>query len=150
MSMKVLSESLEKTPVKEKSYVVTTAREVNERMLAAYNKMKIIREQVEEVKSQWAALQEDLDGIEFARFINNGTLHEQFQKTLDQLKLDYEDAKSTYIHYKNLDSKILTEDQEEYQDAPAYDYKEDVPVSIESDDTDETVESDVESEDAVA
>ena len=109
MSLRVLSESLTKVPVKEKQYIVTTVRELDEKLLASYNKMKSIREKVENVKAQWKSLQEDLEGVTFARYVTNGTMKEQFQKAIDDLKLEYDDTKATYLHYKELKNKVLTE-----------------------------------------
>lgn len=40
------------------------------------------------------------------------TLKEQFEKALKDLKLEQDDAKSTYNHYKEIKNKILTENKE--------------------------------------
>lgn len=150
MSLRVLSESLTKVPVKEKQYIITTVRELDEKMLASYNKMKTIREKVEDIQSQWKSLQEDLEGVTFARYITNGTMREQFQKAVDDLKLEYDDAKSSYLHYKELKNKVLTENTED--SAVEYDFEDesDRPVQIELDATAPVVSTvDVDSTDMI-
>lgn len=133
MSLRVLTESLTKVPVQEKQHIVTTMREVDERMIASYNKLKTLREKAEAVKAQWKSLQEDIEGVTFARYVTNGTMKEQFQKAIDDLKLEYDDTKATYLHYKELKNKLLTENTVvDSCDDFGFECEDDRPVVIDS------------------
>ena len=95
------------------------------------------------MKSQWKALQEDVECFSFAKALYQGSsIKEGFQKAIDDLKLEFEDARANYNFYKNLKNKILTEAEtiappsEEYsmEDTPIYveDTYEEIPTEDES------------------
>ena len=144
LGLKTLSENLETCKkVKESKAEVYTINQIDEHLVLNYNKMKSIKEQVEEVKSQWKALQEDVECFSFAKAVYQGSsIKEGFQKAIDDLKLEFEDARANYNFYKNLKNKVLTEAEiivppsEEYsmEDTPIYveDTYEEIPTEDES------------------
>ena len=111
LGLKTLSESLQRDKNKDnKVNTSITMRQIDENLISTYNKMKSIKEQVEDIKSQWKSLQEDVAGFSFAKTVYEGnSIKESFQKAIDDLKLEFEDTKSTHNYYKNLKNKILTE-----------------------------------------
>ena len=110
-----------------------TMRQIDENLVSSYNKMKFIKEQVEDIKSQWKSLQEDIECFSFAKTLYEGnSIRESFQKAIDDLKLEYEDAKSNYLFYKDLKNKVLTE-AEEVIVPNDYSSIEDTPFTINND-----------------
>lgn len=131
--LKILSENLEfRNGNRIKDVNVYTANQIDENLVSYYNKMKSIKEQVEEVKSQWKALQEDVECFSFAKTVyQDSSIREGFQKAIDDLKLEFEDAKTNYNFYKNLKNKVLTE--AETIASPSEEYSMgDTPIYVES------------------
>ena len=108
-----------------------TIKQIDENLTTYYNKMKTIKEQVEDIKSQWKSLQEDVECFSFAKAVYQGaSIREGFQKAIDDLKLEFEDAKTNFTFYKNLKNKVLTEAE---SIEPIDDYsKEELPITINS------------------
>ena len=124
-----MSEKLFKSDNKIETSNSYTIRQIDENLISTYNKMKSIKEQVEDIKSQWKSLQEDVEGFSFAKAVYEGaSIRESFQKAIDDLKLEYEDTKSTYNYYKELKHKVLTEAETIIAPNDAIDI--DVPYSI--------------------
>ena len=114
LGLKILSEKfmLENKDNIKNSHTLTIGQ-INENLNSNYNRMKSIKEQVEDIKAQWKALQEDADCFSFAKTIYQGaSVKEGFQKAIDDLKLEFEDARNNYNFYKNLKNKYLTEAEE--------------------------------------
>ena len=82
---------------------------INLKISEAYSKLKSIKEQYDDVRASWKNLFEDAMCFSFGKHLANGELKEQFQKVIDDLKMDYYDTKKTLEYYKELKNKPLLE-----------------------------------------
>ena len=83
-------------------------KEIDNRILECKGKIHSIKGQVEELKRNWTALKEDYKDFTFYRSIRT-TVKESLQKAVDNLRIEYEDAKDTLEFYKELKNKTLLE-----------------------------------------
>ena len=80
------------------------------------NKLLNIKSKYEDIKSTWASLKEDLQTFSFYNHITENTnesIKEQFQKAIDNLKMDYRDTQATLNAYKEQKNKLLLEEKED-------------------------------------
>lgn len=88
-----------------------TEKELDALILENTNKLISIKTKYDEVKNNWKALREDIESLSMYDRINCGeNIKEQFQKAIDDLKLDYIDTKATLDTYKVQKNKLLLED----------------------------------------
>ena len=88
-----------------------TEKELDALILENTNKLISIKTKYDEVKNNWKALREDIESLSMYDRINCGeNIKEQFQKAIDDLKLDYRDTKATLDTYKAQKNKLLLED----------------------------------------
>lgn len=83
-------------------------KEIDNRILECKGKIHSIKGQVEELKRNWTALKEDYKDFTFYRSIRT-IVKESLQKAVDNLRIEYEDAKDTLEFYKELKNKTLLE-----------------------------------------
>ena len=105
-----MTESFDNNKIKEE----TTKEYLSEGVIdlkikETYFKLKSIKEQYDDVRSSWKSLCEDAMCFSFGKHIADGELKEQFQKVIDDLKIDYYDTKKTLDYYKELKNKPLLE-----------------------------------------
>ena len=86
-----------------------TLRELDERILECKGKLVSIKEQYDDIKSTWKALCEDKASYAFNQSFSNVSLSESFNKAIADLKMEYEDTKSTLEFYKDVKNKALLE-----------------------------------------
>lgn len=88
-----------------------TEKELDTLILENTNKLISIKAKYDEIKSNWKALKEDMESLSMYNRVNCGEdIKEQFQKAIDDLKMDYRDTKATLDTYKAQKNKILLED----------------------------------------
>lgn len=85
-----------------------TTYEIDSKIFECKNNIKSIKERLDSIGDTWKALKEDYSMMSFAHVFDT-TLKESMQKAIDDLKLEYEDAKNTLDFYKNLKNKTLLE-----------------------------------------
>ena len=106
----IINNSFNKFPNKEIKENLTE-KELDDLILENTNKLISIKTKYDEVKNNWKALREDIESLSMYDRINCGeNIKEQFQKAIDDLKLDYIDTKATLDTYKAQKNKLLLED----------------------------------------
>lgn len=106
----IINNSFNKFPNKEIKENLTE-KELDALILENTNKLISIKTKYDEVKNNWKALREDIESLSMYDRINCGeNIKEQFQKAIDDLKLDYIDTKATLDTYKAQKNKLLLED----------------------------------------
>ena len=106
----IINNSFNKFPNKEIKENLTE-KELDTLILENTNKLISIKTKYDEVKNNWKALKEDIESLSMYDRINCGeNIKEQFQKAIDDLKLDYIDTKVTLDTYKAQKNKLLLED----------------------------------------
>lgn len=93
-----------KKPIKESMSV----NEIDKKLIECKNTMVKCKSRAIELKEQWNSLAEDYACMSFAKAINTN-IRESYQKAIDTLKIEYDEAKATYNHYKELKNKTLLE-----------------------------------------
>jgi hypothetical protein len=86
--------------------------EVDTKLYECVEHLKQIKIKEKQIKENWVSVVQDKDLTS-----QLSTLKEQFEKALKDLKLEQDDVKSTYNHYKEIKSKILTENKEVVKDS---------------------------------
>ena len=109
--IKLITESFQTT---DKKCNVTentlTIKDLDNLILECTNNLINIKAKYEDLKSTWRSLKEDLQSFSFYNHINSGTnMKEQFQKAIDDLKMDYRDTQATLNRYKEQKNKLLLE-----------------------------------------
>ena len=95
-----------------------TIAELDRLILEDTNKLISIKAKYEDLKSTWKSLKEDLQTFSFYNHMSSGSdIKEQFQKAIDDLKLDYKDTKTTLDAHKAQRNKLLLEDTFEEKDS---------------------------------
>lgn len=106
----IINNSFNKFPNKEIKENLTE-KELDALILENTNKLINIKTKYDEVKNNWKALREDMESLSMYDRINCGEdIKEQFQKAIDDLKMDYRDTKATLNTYKAQKNKLLLED----------------------------------------
>lgn len=106
----IINNSFNKFPNKEIKENLTE-KELDALILENTNKLISIKTKYDEVKNNWKALREDIESLSMYDRINCGeNIKEQFQKAIDDLKLDYIDTKTTLDTYRAQKNKLLLED----------------------------------------
>ena len=85
-----------------------STQEIDTRINECREKMSVIRTRVDEIQENWKALKEDYQCMSFAKVFDT-TVKESMQKAIDDLRIEYNDAKSTLDFYKQLKNKTLLE-----------------------------------------
>lgn len=108
-NIKLLNESfLEKAKTTEFEYI--SESELDRKINECKNKLIAIKEQYEELKSNWKSLCEDAEALSLGKHLSgDGMLSESFNKAIEDLKLDYRDTKATLQAYKDMKNKTLLE-----------------------------------------
>ena len=108
-NVKLLNESfLEKAKTTEFEYI--SESELDRKINECKNKLIAIKEQYEELKSNWKSLCEDAEALSLGKHLSgDGMLSESFNKAIEDLKLDYRDTKATLQAYKDMKNKTLLE-----------------------------------------
>ena len=88
---------------------IITLRELDNRINECKGKLISIKEQYDDIKSTWKALCEDKASYAFNESFSNVSLSESFNKAINDLKMEYEDTKSTLQFYKDIKNKALLE-----------------------------------------
>lgn len=108
--MKLINDSFNKSPNKEIKETLNE-KELDTLILENTNKLISIKAKYDEIKSNWKALKEDMESLSMYNRVNCGEdIKEQFQKAIDDLKMDYRDTKATLDTYKAQKNKLLLED----------------------------------------
>ena len=108
--MKLINDSFNKSPNKEIKETLNE-KELDTLILENTNKLISIKAKYDEIKSNWKALKEDMESLSMYNRVNCGEdIKEQFQKAIDDLKMDYRDTKVTLDTYKAQKNKLLLED----------------------------------------
>ena len=108
--MKLINDSFNKSPNKEIKENLNE-KELDTLILENTNKLISIKAKYDEIKSNWKALKEDMESLSMYNRVNCGEdIKEQFQKAIDDLKMDYRDTKATLDTYKAQKNKLLLED----------------------------------------
>lgn len=108
--MKLINNSFNKSPNKEIKETLNE-KELDTLILENTNKLISIKAKYDEIKSNWKALKEDMESLSMYNRVNCGEdIKEQFQKAIDDLKMDYRDTKATLDTYKAQKNKLLLED----------------------------------------
>lgn len=106
----IINNSFNKFPNKEIKENLTE-KELDALILENTNKLINIKTKYDEVKNNWKALREDMESLSMYDRINCGEdIKEQFQKAIDDLKMDYRDTKATLNTYKAQKNRLLLED----------------------------------------
>lgn len=106
----IINNSFNKSPNKEIKENLTE-KELDALILENTNKLISIKTKYDEVKNNWKALREDMESLSLYDRINCGEdIKEQFQKAIDDLKIDYRDTKATLDTYRAQKNKLLLED----------------------------------------
>lgn len=88
-----------------------TIEELDNLILECTNNLTSIKVKYNDLKSTWKSLKEDLQTFSFYNHLtDNNSIKEQFQKAIDELKLEYSDTKKTLDIYKEQKNKLLLED----------------------------------------
>lgn len=108
-NVKLLNESfLEKAKTTEFEYI--SESELDRKINECKNKLIAIKEQYEELKSNWKSLCEDAEALSLGKHLSgDGMLSESFNKAIEDLKLDYRDTKATLQAYKDMKNNTLLE-----------------------------------------
>ena len=112
--VKLMNESLMKSSINNLTKQLST-QEIDSKILDCQNKLSLIKEQYNEIKLSWKSLCEDVEGLSFGNHLAESQVAESFQKTIKDLKIEYEDIKKTLQMYKDLKNKTLLEDQNNQQ-----------------------------------
>ena len=108
--MKLINDSFNKSPNKEIKENLNE-KELDTLILENTNKLISIKAKYDEIKSNWKSLKEDMESLSMYNRVNCGEdIKEQFQKAIDDLKMDYRDTKATLDTYKAQKNKLLLED----------------------------------------
>ena len=108
--MKLINDSFNKSPNKEIKENLNE-KELDTLILENTNKLISIKAKYDEIKSNWKSLKEDMESLSMYNRVNCGEdIKEQFQKAIDDLKMDYRDTKVTLDTYKAQKNKLLLED----------------------------------------
>lgn len=108
--MKLINDSFNKSPNKEIKENLNE-KELDTLILENTNKLISIKTKYDEIKSNWKSLKEDMESLSMYNRVNCGEdIKEQFQKAIDDLKMDYRDTKVTLDTYKAQKNKLLLED----------------------------------------
>lgn len=108
--MKLINDSFNKSPNKEIKETLNE-KELDTLILENTNKLISIKAKYDEIKSNWKALKEDMESLSMYNRVNCGEdIKEQFQKAIDDLKIDYRDTKATLDIYRTQKNKLLLED----------------------------------------
>lgn len=106
----IINNSFNKFPNKEIKENLTE-KELDALILENTNKLISIKAKYDEIKSNWKSLKEDMESLSIYNRVNCGEdIKEQFQKAIDDLKMDYRDTKATLDTYKAQKNKLLLED----------------------------------------
>lgn len=112
-NLKVLNEAFKK-PLNIKEDKRSKEEDLDKLILESTNKLISIKSKYEETKSNWKALKEDMESFSMYNTINSGEdIREQFQKAIDDLKMEYNDTKSTLDFYKKQKNDLMLEDTSE-------------------------------------
>ena len=108
---KMLNESFSRIHLTEQvdNEEVISLHELDERILECKTKLVSIKEQYDEIKSTWRALCEDKASYAFNESFSSASLSESFNKAIEDLKMEYEDTKTTLQFYKDVKNKTLLE-----------------------------------------
>ena len=82
---------------------------IDQTIIEYQNKLHLIKEQYEEVKSSWNALRNDVEGLSFGNHLSNSSVAESFQKILNELKSEYTQIKNDLDVCKS--TKLKLEEQ---------------------------------------
>ena len=88
---------------------IITLRELDNRINECKSKLVSIKEHYDDIKSTWKALCEDKASYAFNESFSNTSLSESFNKAIEDLKMEYEDTKTTLQFYKDVKNKALLE-----------------------------------------
>lgn len=109
------------------TYSSNLNEDINKDIIECRNQLYLIKEQYNEVKSNWKALCNDVEGLSFGNHLIDNGIAESFQQTLTQLKSQYNNLK---IKYNELKNKSLTEDFNDLQMTEAVGYDLDSQASF--------------------
>ena len=85
-----------------------TIPQIDSKINECINNIKSIKERLDNIKLTWSTLKEDYSAMSFAHVFDT-TVKESMQRAVDDLKIEYEDAKNTLKFYKDLKNKTLLE-----------------------------------------
>lgn len=85
-----------------------SVQEIDRKIDECRSKMESIRVRVNEIQESWKSLCEDYQCMSFAKVFDT-TVKESMQKAIDDLRIEYDDAKTTLDFYKQMRNKTLLE-----------------------------------------
>lgn len=89
---------------------IITLRQVDENIKSCKGKIISLREQYDELRATWLALNQDADSLGFiSKMQGSDNLLESFNKAVADLRMEYEDTKTTLQFYKDVKNKALLE-----------------------------------------
>lgn len=82
---------------------------INRRIYECKKRLIELKEQYDEIKSNYQSICRDSEALSFGRQLAGGMLAESFNKAIEDLKLEYQDTKTSLQYFKDLKNKTLLE-----------------------------------------
>ena len=110
INAKMLNESFMNITNEKACDEIITLRQLDENIISCKSKLISLKEQYDELKSTWKALTSDKDSLSFnSSMYGSESITESFNKAVADLKMEYEDTKTTLQYYKDIKNKTLLE-----------------------------------------